>query len=108
MDVLLNLVTMIDVSHFLPDGELAKTLEHIHERLLPGGCLIMRSLLPPSRRPHWTQRLAHLALRTSGRQIFYRSHMAISSALDTCGIEHRTCCISENGTDRICHVARPR
>jgi predicted exporter/SAM-dependent methyltransferase len=108
MDVLLNLATMLDVSHFLQDWELEKTLERIHERLLPDGCVIMRSLLPPSARPHWTRRLAHLAFRISGRQACYRSPMAISTTLDRCGFEIYTYCTSGNRTDMIWHVARPR
>jgi hypothetical protein len=108
MDVLLNLATILDVSHFLQDWELDKTLERVHERLLPGGRLIMRSLLPLSTRPRWTRQLAHLALRISGRQTRYRSQTAISTTLDKCGFEILTCLTSGNRTDLIWHVARPR
>jgi predicted exporter/SAM-dependent methyltransferase len=108
MDVLLNLVTMLDVSHFLQDWELEKTLERIHERLLPDGRLIMRSLLPPSARPHWTRWLAHLAFRISGRHACYRSPMAIINTIDKCGFDIRTHCTSGNRSDMIWIVARPR
>ncbi len=108
MDVLLNLATMIDVGHFLQDWELEKTLERIHERLLPGGRLIMRSLLPRSNRPHWRRQLVHLALRIGGRQACCRSQTAIRTTLDKCGFEILTCLTSGNRTDMIWHVARPR
>ncbi len=108
MDVLLNLATMLDLSHFLQDWELEKTLERIHERLLPGGRLIMRSLLPPSTSPLLARQLTHLALRASGRQACYRSQTAISATLDKCGFEILTCLTSGNRTDLIWHVARPR
>ncbi len=108
MDVLVNLATMLDVSHFLQDWELEKTLERIHERLLPGGRLVMRSLLPRSTRPHWTRRLAHVAHRISRHQACYRSQTAISTTLDKCGFEILTCLTSGNRTDMIWHVSRPR
>ncbi len=108
MDVLLNLATMLDMSHFLQDWELEKTLERVHERLLPGGRLIMRSLLPRSTRPLLTRQLAHVALRIGGRQACYRSQTAISNTLDKSGFEILTCLTSGNRTDMIWHVARPR
>ncbi|WP_372678050.1 methyltransferase domain-containing protein [Desulfosarcina sp.] len=108
MDVLLDLATMLDASHFLQDWELEKTLEGIHERLLPGGRLIMRSLLPRSTSPHWTRRLGHVALGISRRQAYYRSQAAISNALDKCGFDILTCLTSGNRTDMIWHVSKPR
>lgn len=108
MDVLLNLVTMLDLSHFLQDWELEKTLERIHERLLPGGRLIMRSLLPRSTRPLLTRQLPHVALRIGGHQACYRSQTAIGDTLDKCGFEILTCLTSGSRTDMIWHVARPR
>jgi len=108
MDVLLNLATMLDVSHFLQDWELEKTLERIHERLLPGGRLIMRSLLPPSANPLLPRKLAHLARRINRHQACYRSQAAISTTLDKCGFEILTCLTSGNRTDMIWHVSKPR
>ena len=87
MDVLLDLATLLDMSHYLQDWELEKTLERVHERLLPGGCLIMRSVLPASARPRWTWHLEQFRIRVSGLQACYRDAATVGTLLSKCGFE---------------------
>lgn len=106
-EVLLDLATLLDMSHYLQEWELKKTLEDVRERLLPGGRLIMRSVLPPSDRPHWCFYLEHIKLKLSGRRICYRDVQAITAILDRCGFEILTSRPSGRRGDMHWHVARP-
>jgi predicted exporter/SAM-dependent methyltransferase len=107
MDVLLNLATLFDVSHHLQDWELEKTLERIHERLLPGGRLIMRSLLSPEASPHRTWHLRHLNRRFAGVRACYRDKDAIDAILDKCEFKVIAGHTSSRWKDRYWHVAKP-
>jgi len=108
MDVLLDMVTMLDMSHYLQDWELEKTVECIHERLLPGGRLIIRSVLPPSGRPHWTWRLEHAKLKINGLKACYRGPSALCAMLEKCGFEVLSSRSSGRRGDMVWHVATPR
>jgi predicted exporter len=107
MDVLLDLATMLDMSHYLQDWELEKTLAGIHERLLPGGRLIIRSVLPPGDRPHWSFYMEHLKLKLNGLRACYREPEAIDVTLKRCGFEILACRPSGKRRDMVWHVARP-
>lgn len=107
-DVLLDLATMLDMSHFLQDWELEKTLVRLHERLLPGGRLIMRSVLPPPARPHWTWYLEKLKLKINGARTCYRDKNAITAVFEKCGFEVIVSRASGRRRDMYWHVAKPR
>ncbi len=107
-DVLLDLVTMLDMNHFLQDWELEKTLQGIHERLLPGGILIMRSVMPPSASPPWTWYLDRLKLKLSAARTCYRDAAALTTILDQCAFEILACRPSGKRGDMVWHVAKPK
>jgi hypothetical protein len=107
-DVLIDLAVMLDMSHYLQDWELEKNLERIHERLLPGGRLIMRSVMPPSARPHWTWYLERLKLKINGANTCYRNQAAISAILNKCEFEVHSSQTSGMRGDMHWHVAKPR
>lgn len=107
-DVLIDLAVMLDMSHYLQDWELEKNLERIHERLLPGGCLIMRSVMPPSARPHWTWYLERLKLKINGANTCYRNQAAISAILNKCEFEVHSSQTSGMRGDMHWHVAKPK
>jgi len=107
-DVLINLVVMLDMNHYLQDWELEKNLERIHERLLPGGRLIIRSVMPPSARPHWTWHLERLKLNINGAKTCYRDQNTISAILDKCQFEVHSSLTSGTRGDMHWHVARPK
>jgi predicted exporter/SAM-dependent methyltransferase len=108
MDVLLDLATLLDMSHYLKDWELEKTLEGVHERLLPGGCLIMRSVMPPSASPPWTWHLERLKLLFKGARTDYRDKDALTAMLGKCEFEILLSRPSGKRGDMVWHVARPR
>jgi predicted exporter/SAM-dependent methyltransferase len=107
-EVLLDLATMLDMNHFLQDWELEKTLLGIQERLLPGGVLIMRSVMPPSARPPWTWYLDRLKLKRIGARTCYRDKAAIAAMIDHCAFEIIASQPSGNRGDMHWHVARPK
>ena len=108
MDVLLDLATLLDMSHYLQDWELEKTFERIHERLLPGGRLIMRSVLPPSAKPHWTWHLEHFKNKLQGANTCYRDGEALGALLTKCGFEVLASRLSGQRGDMVWHVAKSR
>ena len=107
-DVLLDLATMLDMSHYLPDWALEKTLEQIHERLISGGRLIMRSVLPRTASPHWTWYLEDLKLRVGGVGVCYRDVETIGAILHRCGFEILESRASGSRGDMWWHVATTR
>lgn len=107
-DVLLDLATLLDMSHYLADWGLEKTLERIHERLMPGGRLIMRSVLPRSDTPHWTWYLEHLKLKFNGARVCYRDVETIEDIFDRCGFEVIESRTSGNRGEMWWHVVTPK
>jgi len=107
-DVLLDLATLLDMSHYLQDWELEKTLTQIHARLIPGGRLIMRSVLPRSDAPHWTWHLEDLKLRFRGITVCYRDPQTIETILCQCGFEVLDSRASGDREDMWWHVAETR
>ena len=108
MDVLVDLATMLDMSHYLQDWELEKTLERIHDRLLPGGRLIVRSVLPRSARPHWTWYLEHFRIKRKGLAVCYRDSGELAAILQRCGFEVMGNRPSGKREDMVWHVAKIR
>ncbi|MFO7713680.1 methyltransferase domain-containing protein [Desulfosarcina sp.] len=108
VEVLIDLATMLDVAHFLKPWELEKTLQRIHERMLPGGCLIIRSVMPPSSTPPWTWHLERLKLKINGTATNYLDKAAISAMLDKCDFEMLASRPSGKRGDMQWHVARPK
>jgi uncharacterized protein len=106
-DVLLDLATLLDMSHYLKDWELEKTLARIHARLLPGGRLVMRSVLPRSTTPHWTWYLEDVKLRLDGMRVCYRDAETIGAILGRCGFKVVESRVSGSRGDMWWHVAEP-
>ena len=107
LDVLLDMATLLDMNHFLQDWELEKTLTRIHDRLLPGGRLIMRSVLPPPAKPHWTWYLEGMKIRLNGARVCYRDPDRLTAMLEDCGFAVTTSRGSGDRGDMWWHVAKP-
>ena len=76
-----NLAIMLDMVHFLSDAELQLTFEKLYERINPGGHLILRAAVPPTRRTSWAWWLENLKLRLNQIQPCYRSPGRIRAML---------------------------
>ncbi|MFZ0243469.1 MAG: methyltransferase domain-containing protein [Desulfobacterales bacterium] len=68
-----DLVTMLDMVHFLDDEDLLETLTKLEECLSPVGRLLIRATIRPRRRLAWVWWLENAKLRFAGLTAYYRS-----------------------------------
>ena len=76
-----DLVIMLDIVHFLGDDQLKQTFEQIHDRIKPGGHLILRAAVPPTRRAPWAWWFDNLRLRLNRGRPHHRSPEQIKTML---------------------------
>jgi hypothetical protein len=108
MDVLMDMTILIDTSHYLQDWELEKTLERIHERLLPGGRLILRSMLPLAAKSRWPRYREWFTRTGQSHNAICRDAHALDAILSANGFEVLTCRTSGLPGRRVWHVVRPK
>ena len=68
-----DLVTMMDIMHYLNNRDLPLALKKIYQCLEPGGRLVVRATIPPTRRLPWVWWLENFKLKLSGTPAYYRS-----------------------------------
>lgn len=68
-----DMVTMLDILHYLDDDELRLTLQRLHGRLLGGGRLIMRATIPVEKNCSWVWWIENLKHKISKISCYYRS-----------------------------------
>ena len=76
-----DLVTMLDMVHFLSDEALNQTFEKIYDRIGSGGHLILRAAVPPTRRTPWAWWLDNLRLKLNQIRPCHRSPEQIKAML---------------------------
>ncbi len=64
---------MLDMCHYLNDEDLKLTLFRLKEALEPGGCLILRAVIPPPAKPSKLWRLYAVKQRLFKEKIYHRS-----------------------------------
>ena len=64
---------ILDSAHYLKDDELRLTFERLRRSLSGGGRLIIRTVIPPERRPRWLWWMENFKLRIYGVPSYYRS-----------------------------------
>jgi SAM-dependent methyltransferase len=64
---------MLDMIHYLSDAQLALTFDRLHDRLVPGGTLLIRAVMAPNRRIAWCWWFEKAKQALAGAQTFYRS-----------------------------------
>jgi SAM-dependent methyltransferase len=107
MDVLVDMAILIDTSHCLQDWELEKTLVRIHERLLPGGRLILRTILPEAAISRWSRYREWFARSGQAHKTAYRNAHELGAILSACGFQVLTCRTSGRKGRRMWHLVRP-
>jgi SAM-dependent methyltransferase len=92
-----QLATMLDMTHYLSDRKLNLTLARLRDALTPEGRLLIRSVIPPSRRP-WPLlfRWEDFKLRRQGFRAHYRSLSALERRFTGSGF--RIHCQAPSGT----------
>ncbi len=90
VDAPVDLATMIDMVHFLPDEGFAETLTRLREQTRNGGSLIIRALLHPRRRRPWAWWYHNLILKLSRVPAYYRPVGQLQSMVGQSGfrVEH--------------------
>ena len=73
-----NLAVMLDMVHYLSDNELARTAAGILAALVPGGRLLVRAAIPPTRKKTWVYHLENARLKMAGIRPFYRHPGALA------------------------------
>lgn len=64
---------MLDVAHYLPDGEFEETLVCIRKSLIKEGQLLLRVTVPDGKKTPLLRRIETLRLRLSGKKPHYRT-----------------------------------
>jgi hypothetical protein len=72
---------MLDMMHFLDDGQLGLTLSRLQQRLAPAAPLVIRAVMRPTRRLPWSWWADLLVNRLRGFPTWFRSEDEIRSTL---------------------------
>ncbi len=91
-------VLMIDMVHYLTNGELAATLKNVRFLMAEGGTLYIRATIPGKKNPPFLRRIEELRLAVSRRKPRYRTGEEIEDCITAAGL-------SINRTER-CHPDR--
>ena len=76
---------MLDMMHYLSDKDLYRLLQGLHRAMKPGGVLIIRAVMVPTRRFNGWWWLERLKGKLGGPETWYRSSGQIQAALTQCG-----------------------
>ncbi len=81
---------VVDIIHMLTDEALRKTLSQLHDRLLPGGRLVIRAMVPADGPRTWMRVLEGFRLRRQGLTPRYRSREAVEAMIRAAGFRIET------------------
>lgn len=85
-----QLATLLDMTHYLTDAELALTLQRLQGALTPDGRALIRSVIPPTRRWPLLFWIEDFKLRRQGFRAHYRSQKALEALFIGAGFQiHR-------------------
>jgi SAM-dependent methyltransferase len=68
-----DVVLLLDMLHYLDDGQLAATLRQCRKLLIPGGVLLLRFVIRPEGKRSWYWYVEDLRVRSKGERAWYRS-----------------------------------
>ncbi len=74
-------ITMLDMLHYLSDGDLALTLSRLREAAAPEGRLVIRATIPTMTHSPWTTNIEQIRLRIFKIPSYYRRVLDIEQAL---------------------------
>jgi len=81
---------ILDVIHMLDDAALRETLRILHEKLIPGGRLVIRATIPRAGHTPWMRRLEEFRLRRHRLSPHYRTREALETIIRTAGFQIET------------------
>jgi SAM-dependent methyltransferase len=96
---------VLDIIHMLSDGELEQTLAHLHDKLIPGGRLVLRATIPAAGSRPWMRGLEEFRLRRHRLAPRYRDRDAIETAIRAAGFGIETVEAAAPGSEECWFVA---
>ncbi|MFH2075921.1 MAG: class I SAM-dependent methyltransferase, partial [Pseudomonadota bacterium] len=81
---------ILDIIHMLSDDELGKTLSHLHDKLSPGGRIVLRTTIPRDGDHPWMRKLEELRLKRNSLKPHYRSRDTIEAVIRAAGFQIET------------------
>ena len=81
---------ILDVIHMLDDVQLRRTLKALHDKLIPGGRLILRATVPRRRSPSWMRRPKEIPLMRRRPSPHYRSRERLEAMIQEAGFAMQT------------------
>lgn len=81
---------ILDVIHMLDDAALRETLRILHEKLIPGGRLVIRVTIPLACQTPWMRRLEEFRLRRHRLSPHYRTREDLTAMIRTAGFQIET------------------
>ncbi|HVO64919.1 MAG TPA: methyltransferase domain-containing protein [Syntrophales bacterium] len=97
---------LLDMIHLITDEELRLTLQRLHEKLRPGGTLIIRATVPSEKLFPWTRWLESTRVRLHKGTPLFRTKEAIASVISEADFEIMRTEISAPGKEEWWFVAR--
>lgn len=105
---IVDLVTVIDVIHYLPDEELDRMLRQIRARMTGGGRLILRAAMPRPARATWSWRSGAIDRWMHRTRLSLRSKESVRSILDRTGFAVEQVVDSGNNKEMAWFAGRAR
>ncbi|MDA8125215.1 MAG: methyltransferase domain-containing protein [Deltaproteobacteria bacterium] len=99
---------ILDIIHMLSDTEWEQTLAHLHDKLLPGGRLVLRATIPKEGAHPWMRRFEECRLKRYGLAPRYRSRESLEAQIAAAGFELKMVETAAPGSEEVWFVADRR
>jgi SAM-dependent methyltransferase len=96
---------MLDMIHLIADEALQLVFQRLHERLEPGGRLVIRATVPSRESIPWLRRIEAWRLRSAGLAPHYRTVTEISTLIERAGLAVVTVEPDAPGREEVWFVA---
>ncbi|MBT4637301.1 MAG: methyltransferase domain-containing protein [Deltaproteobacteria bacterium] len=80
-----DLVLLLDMIHYLDDGQLRETLQAVHARMGQPGKIVIRVTIPNQERTPVWRRVETIRLRIRRQAVYFRSETELRTLIEGCG-----------------------
>ncbi|MBW2351831.1 MAG: MMPL family transporter [Deltaproteobacteria bacterium] len=96
---------MLDMTHFITDTELDLVLKRLGRTLRPGGYLMIRSIIPPEKRPSLLWRIQAVSVKIRSTRCFYRPVHKMAGMIEEAGFRLKSCTPSGSNEESVWFIA---